>query len=79
MAPEYALHGIFSVRSDIFSFGVLLLELVSGQKNSSFRDIEDREESLLTYVSANTIPLYFSYIYATMFGDIITANRVHIV
>ncbi|EXC20508.1 Cysteine-rich receptor-like protein kinase 26 [Morus notabilis] len=49
MAPEYALHGIFSVKSDIFSFGVLLLELVSGQKNSCFRDIEDKEESLLTY------------------------------
>ncbi|KAL2561845.1 hypothetical protein GLYMA_20G139300v4 [Glycine max] len=34
MAPEYAMHGQFSVKSDVFSFGVLILEIVSGQKNS---------------------------------------------
>ncbi|XP_019190010.1 PREDICTED: receptor-like serine/threonine-protein kinase SD1-7 [Ipomoea nil] len=34
--PEYVLHGQFSEKSDIFSFGVLLLEIVSGQKNSNF-------------------------------------------
>lgn len=33
MAPEYAMHGYLSVKSDIFSFGVLTLELVSGRKN----------------------------------------------
>ncbi|KAH7662010.1 Non-specific serine/threonine protein kinase protein [Dioscorea alata] len=32
MAPEYAMDGIFSVKSDVFSFGVLVLEIVSGQK-----------------------------------------------
>ncbi|KAF9616870.1 hypothetical protein IFM89_032720 [Coptis chinensis] len=32
MALEYALHELFSVRYDVFSFGVLLLEIVSGQK-----------------------------------------------
>ncbi|KAE8676840.1 Cysteine-rich receptor-like protein kinase 29 [Hibiscus syriacus] len=38
MAPEYAMHGQFSVRSDVFSFGVLVLEILSGQKNSSFHN-----------------------------------------
>uniref|UniRef100_A0A7N2QY38 Protein kinase domain-containing protein n=1 Tax=Quercus lobata TaxID=97700 RepID=A0A7N2QY38_QUELO len=33
MAPEYAINGIFSVKSDVFSFGVLLLEIISGKKN----------------------------------------------
>lgn len=38
MAPEYAMYGEFSVRSDVFSFGVLVLEIVSGQKNNCFRN-----------------------------------------
>ncbi|XP_031101829.1 cysteine-rich receptor-like protein kinase 29 [Ipomoea triloba] len=33
MAPEYAMHGYLSVKTDVFSFGVLLLEIVSGRKN----------------------------------------------
>ncbi|XP_029126517.1 cysteine-rich receptor-like protein kinase 25 isoform X1 [Cajanus cajan] len=37
MAPEYAMHGYFSVRSDVFSFGVLILEIVTGHKNSDIR------------------------------------------
>ncbi|KAK9989548.1 hypothetical protein SO802_029787 [Lithocarpus litseifolius] len=36
MSPEYALEGIFSIKSDVFSFGVLLLEIVSGRKNTGF-------------------------------------------
>ncbi|KAF7842153.1 G-type lectin S-receptor-like serine/threonine-protein kinase [Senna tora] len=36
MPPEYALDGHFSFKSDVFSFGVLLLELLSGKKNKGF-------------------------------------------
>ncbi|KAB5534150.1 hypothetical protein DKX38_017236 [Salix brachista] len=39
MAPEYALQGNFSVKLDVFSFGVLVLEIVTGKKNS-FRNGE---------------------------------------
>jgi serine/threonine protein kinase len=35
MSPEYVLGGAFSVKSDTYSFGVLLLEIVSGLKISS--------------------------------------------
>ncbi|KAM0927733.1 hypothetical protein ACQ4PT_002672 [Festuca glaucescens] len=35
MSPEYAMRGAFSVKSDTYSFGVLLLEIVSGLKISS--------------------------------------------
>ncbi|TVT98131.1 hypothetical protein EJB05_56583, partial [Eragrostis curvula] len=35
MSPEYAMEGAFSVKSDTYSFGVLLLEIVSGLKISS--------------------------------------------
>ncbi|KAI8010095.1 Receptor-like serine/threonine-protein kinase SD1-7, partial [Camellia lanceoleosa] len=36
MSPEYAIEGLFSVKSDIFSFGVLVLEIVSGKRNRGF-------------------------------------------
>ncbi|KAK9085014.1 hypothetical protein Sjap_025425 [Stephania japonica] len=36
MAPEYAMDGLFSIKSDVFSFGVLLLEIISGKKNSGY-------------------------------------------
>ncbi|KAG6525796.1 G-type lectin S-receptor-like serine/threonine-protein kinase At4g27290 isoform X1 [Zingiber officinale] len=34
MSPEYAMNGIFSVKSDIFSFGVIVLEIITGEKNN---------------------------------------------
>ncbi|XP_019152406.1 PREDICTED: G-type lectin S-receptor-like serine/threonine-protein kinase SD1-1 [Ipomoea nil] len=34
MSPEYAGHGIFSVKSDVFSFGISVLEIVSGRRNN---------------------------------------------
>ncbi|KAK1422637.1 hypothetical protein QVD17_17923 [Tagetes erecta] len=36
MSPEYAMDGLFSTKSDVFSFGVLVLEIVSGKKNRGF-------------------------------------------
>uniref|UniRef100_A0A2N9FRE9 non-specific serine/threonine protein kinase n=1 Tax=Fagus sylvatica TaxID=28930 RepID=A0A2N9FRE9_FAGSY len=35
MSPEYAMNGVVSIKTDVFSFGVLLLEIVSGKKNNS--------------------------------------------
>ncbi|KAF8114157.1 hypothetical protein N665_0040s0013 [Sinapis alba] len=36
MSPEYAWSGMFSEKSDIYSVGVLLLEIISGEKISRF-------------------------------------------
>ncbi|KAG9141890.1 hypothetical protein Leryth_009262 [Lithospermum erythrorhizon] len=46
MAPEYVSRGIFSMKSDVFSFGVLVLEIVSGKRNVKFQH-PDHEYNLL--------------------------------
>jgi len=50
MAPEYAMEGLFSMKSDVFSFGVLVLEIICGKKNSGFF-LSEHGQSLLLYVS----------------------------
>ncbi|EOA33204.1 hypothetical protein CARUB_v10019815mg [Capsella rubella] len=48
MSPEYAWTGVFSEKSDIYSFGVLLLEIISGEKISLFSYGEEGK-TLLAY------------------------------
>lgn len=50
MAPEYASEGLFSIKSDLFSFGVLILEITCGKRNSCFHQFGDFF-NLLGYVS----------------------------
>ncbi|KAB2618670.1 G-type lectin S-receptor-like serine/threonine-protein kinase CES101 [Pyrus ussuriensis x Pyrus communis] len=42
MSPKYLMHGLFSTKSDVFSFGVIVLEIVSGWKNAKFYDSMER-------------------------------------
>lgn len=49
MAPEYAMEGLFSVKSDAFSFGVILLEIISGKRNSGFH-LSGQAPTLLAHV-----------------------------
>ncbi|XP_050144788.1 G-type lectin S-receptor-like serine/threonine-protein kinase At4g27290 isoform X2 [Malus sylvestris] len=46
MSPEYAADGIFSMKSDVFSFGVILLEMLSRKKNRGFLH-PDHDHNLL--------------------------------
>ncbi|KAF8115004.1 hypothetical protein N665_0030s0052 [Sinapis alba] len=52
MAPEYAMHGQFSVKTDVFSFGILVLEIITGKRNNNARSNDDDEyvEGLLSWV-----------------------------
>ncbi|CAN0886645.1 G-type lectin S-receptor-like serine/threonine-protein kinase RKS1 [Linum grandiflorum] len=42
MSSEYAMQRMFSVKSDVYNFGVLLLEILSGRKNSSYYEETSR-------------------------------------
>ncbi|KAF7852320.1 hypothetical protein BT93_L4613 [Corymbia citriodora subsp. variegata] len=49
MSPEYAMYGQFSIKSDVFSFGVLMLEIITGKKNQ-YSYSSDDGAGLLDYV-----------------------------
>lgn len=65
MAPEYALLGYLTYKADIYSFGVVALEIVAGKNNMKYRPNEDfvclldwafvlqQKGSLLTLVDPN--------------------------
>ncbi|KAJ4850532.1 hypothetical protein Tsubulata_041998 [Turnera subulata] len=49
MSPEYAMEGLYSVKSDVFSYGVLMLEIISGRKNTDYYD-EGPSQNLIGHV-----------------------------
>ncbi|KAJ9671920.1 hypothetical protein PVL29_025529 [Vitis rotundifolia] len=51
MSPEYASEGLYSTKSDVFSFGVLILEIVSGKRNRGFNH-PDHDLNLLGHACA---------------------------
>ncbi|KAJ4760814.1 cysteine-rich RECEPTOR-like kinase [Rhynchospora pubera] len=59
MAPEYAMHGLYSTKSDVFCFGILLLEIITGKRNSGFWESNEAED-LLSFAwenwTAGTVP-----------------------
>ncbi|XP_027171865.1 cysteine-rich receptor-like protein kinase 10 [Coffea eugenioides] len=75
MAPEYTRWGQFSLKSDVFSFGVVILEIVTGKKSSDFHQSRDSED-LLSYAwnhwrRGQTLALLYSSI-----GDSYARNEV---
>ncbi|XP_047336088.1 G-type lectin S-receptor-like serine/threonine-protein kinase RKS1 [Impatiens glandulifera] len=53
MSPEYAMGGLYSIKSDVFSFGVLLLEVICGRKNNSY--YKENTINLIGHVCDSTI------------------------
>ena len=49
LAPEYFTHGIVDEKTDVFAFGVFLLELISGRK-----PVDGSHKSLIAWVSSST-------------------------
>lgn len=50
MAPEYAIDGVCSLKADVLSFGVLLLEMVSGINVIEFNKQDDGHQRFLRFV-----------------------------
>jgi serine/threonine protein kinase len=50
MAPEYASTGKITDRSDVFSFGVVLLEIITGM-SPVLSDELDNDQTLVSWVS----------------------------
>lgn len=49
------MQGLFSDKSDVFSFGVLILEIISGKKNNSYYD--DVSVTLIGHVNCNALAI----------------------
>nr|GMD91825.1 G-type lectin S-receptor-like serine/threonine-protein kinase [Ipomoea batatas] len=47
MSPEYVMRGLFSEKSDVYSFEIILLEVISGRRNCGFHNQDN--VSLLNY------------------------------
>ncbi|XP_050384230.1 cysteine-rich receptor-like protein kinase 42 [Argentina anserina] len=47
MAPEYLVQGQLTEKADVYSFGVLVLEIVTGMRNSTFKQEDSNTDSLL--------------------------------
>ena len=51
MAPEYARRGHFSLKLDVYSFGILVLEILTAKKSNGFQYDSEISQDILSYVS----------------------------
>ena len=40
MSQEYIMEGVLSIKTDIYSFGILMLEILSGRKNNNIYNVD---------------------------------------
>lgn len=73
MSPEYAMDGIFSVKSDVFSFGVLVMEIISGKKNRGFYSAS-KELNLLGHVRRKATFLPVIHYFTNLIVSSLVAN-----
>ncbi|KAL5842021.1 hypothetical protein ACOSQ3_012624 [Xanthoceras sorbifolium] len=74
--PEYVKKGIYSIKSDFYSFGVLFLQILSGKRVSSLYG-ENENLTLLEYESSNDRPsvLEVSSLLKSETTDIMIPNK----
>jgi serine/threonine protein kinase len=53
MAPEYLIQGIISTKADIFSLGVIIIEIITGCRDYPYFQL-DSPESTATYLASSS-------------------------
>lgn len=51
MAPEYIVHGQLSEKADTYSYGILVLEIITGRKNQNSVATSTDGHSLISLVN----------------------------
>jgi len=58
MSPEYVDNGLISVKADIFSLGVIIIELMSGDRD--YPTTEKSHEQFIDYVAETGLPIFLT-------------------
>lgn len=74
MPPEYVTKGLFSEKSDVFSFGVLLLEILSGKKSRTFDKLHPHKNLLIHHVRTWILSFLSKVYYSTKCSYLSTYN-----
>lgn len=67
LAPEYALGGQLTMKADAYSFGVLILEIVSG-KSSAKTNTGGSYKFLLEWVHKSQFPWIYESLYIILYN-----------
>jgi len=79
MAPEYAMRGYLTDKANIYSFGVVALEVVSGRCNISYQKKDDCFH-LLDWVfdsSTQKFSIRIISVFKSLFAQVERWNREH--
>lgn len=77
MSPEYAINGSFSVKSDVFSFGVIVIEILSGLKIRKFCH-PDCHHNLLGHVSLQSITHTLFILYPCLIARMLLCSLMRV-
>lgn len=70
MAPEYFMHGIVHEQTDVFAFGVILLELITGR-----RAVDSRRQSLVKWVCLINYLFHLMFFFSSINSVRVPKNR----